>query len=101
MGDATRHLTQSAQTLLLHDRLLRLAKILVGALQGPIKLALVGCECDVAAQLPQELTVPAQEAALRAACRDHYPEDFAFHNERRKHEGMQSDAAQPRVERKL
>ena len=90
MRDAAGHLPQRAQPLLLHHGLLCLAKVLIRLLQGRIHLCLVCSQCDVLAELPQELAVPAGESVrLPAAC-DQNSEDFAFKQEGRRDYAMQS-----------
>src|SRR5205823_4818319 len=67
--NAARHLAERAQALLLRHRLLRLAQVVVGALQRAVQLGLMGRERDVLAQLPQELTLGAAEGLGGAARR--------------------------------
>ena len=78
VGDAAGHLAQCAQALLLHDRLLGLAQVLVGSLQGCVELRVVRCQGDVLGQLAQKLTVVAGEALGLAAARQQDAEHFTF-----------------------
>ncbi len=61
MGNAARHLAQRAQPLLLHHGLLGLAQIVVRLLQGAVQLRLLRGQCDVRAQLAEELAFAAGE----------------------------------------
>src|SRR2546430_10932056 len=65
--DAARHLAQRPQPLLLHDRLLRLAQIVVGALQLPVQLRLMRRQRHMLTQLPEELAISAAEGVGFAA----------------------------------
>ena len=101
MRDAARHLAQRPQPLLLHDRLLRLAQIVVGALQLPVQLRLMRRQRHMLAQLPEELAISAAEGVGFAACRDQHAEDPAFHQQRRDHERMQARLSKALRKRKF
>lgn len=72
MGNAAGHLPQSAQTLLLHDRLLGLPQVIVCLLQRCVDLCLMPRQRNVFAQLPQELAFAAAEAVCLPASRDEH-----------------------------
>jgi hypothetical protein len=95
VGDATRHLPKGAQTLLLQDRLLRLAQVFIGLLQGTVELRLVGRQGDVRAHLFQEFAFAAAEAARLAARGNEYTKHFAFDQHRRGDHGAQAASGQP------
>ena len=76
--DTARHLPQRPQALLLHDRLLRLAQIVVGALQLPVQLCLMRRQRDMLTQLPQELAIGAAEAVGLAPRRHQHTKDLIF-----------------------
>ena len=92
--NAARHLAERAQALLLHHRLLRLAQVVVGALQRAVQLGLMGRERDVLAQLPQELTLGAAEGLGGAARRNQHPEDPLFDEQRSDHERPEARLAE-------
>jgi len=52
---------ECAQTFLLHDGLLRLAQLIIGALQGTVELRLMSGQGDVLTQLAQEFAFAAAE----------------------------------------
>src|SRR5688500_3583080 len=83
MRDAARHLPDGAQALLLQHRVLRLAQVVIGALQRAVQLCLVRGERHVLAQLSQELAVDAREARRLAPRRDEHAENLAFNQQGR------------------
>src|SRR5882757_9008933 len=82
MGDAARHLPECAQTFLLHDGLLRLAQLIIGALQGTVELRLMSSQGDVLTQLAQEFALAAAETLCFAAGDKEEAKDLALHQER-------------------
>jgi hypothetical protein len=60
--NAARHLAERAQPLLLHHGLLALAQVVVSLLQFSVQLRLLGRQCNMLAQLPQKLAIPAAKA---------------------------------------
>jgi hypothetical protein len=72
MRNATRHLPQGTQALLLHHRELRLAQVVVGSLQVAVDPRLIHGQCNMLAQLAQKLAIAAAEAVgLRAGREQH------------------------------
>src|SRR5204863_9269684 len=92
--NAARHLAERAQALLLRHRLLRLAQVVVGALQRAVQLGLMGRERDVLAQLPQELTLGAAEGVGGAPRRNQHPEDPLFDEQRSDYERPEARLAE-------
>jgi hypothetical protein len=101
MRYSARHLPQRAQAFLLYDDLLGLLEILIGLLQGSIKLRLVGRERNMLAELAKKLAFPAAKALLLAACRHKHAENLALNLQRSQHEGAQAAAREPLRKRKL
>ncbi len=61
---------RGAQPLLLHDGVLTLPQVVIRLLQGAVQAGLMACQCDVLAELLQELALPAAEG-LGIAARAH------------------------------
>jgi hypothetical protein len=79
----------------LHDGLLRLAEILICALQRRVKLSLVRRERDMLTQLPEELAFLAAEARRCPARGDQHAKHVALDDEWRGDERPQSARRQP------
>jgi hypothetical protein len=95
MCDPTRHLTQSPQPLLLHDRILCLAQIVVRLLEHAIKLGLVRRQGDMFTELPEKLTIGTLESARCSAAGDQDAEHVAFHQQRRKDQRSNPAGGEP------
>src|SRR5438874_624439 len=78
VGDATRHLPERPQPLLLHHRLLRLTQVLVRLLQSGVEPHLTRGERQVLAQLTEELAVGARKACRLAPGCDHDAKDLVL-----------------------
>src|SRR5581483_10592685 len=94
MRDATRHLPERAQPLVLHHGVLSLAQVLVGLLQSRVELHLVRGERDMLGEMPQELAVGAAESILAQARRDQHAGNAVLDPERGNHEGSKPGARQ-------
>ena len=101
MRDAAGHLAEGAQTLLLHDRVLRLPQVVVGMLERAVQLSLVRGERDVLTELLQELAVGAGEGMRLPSRRDERPEDLVLDDQRCDDERAQIAAGQALRERIL
>ena len=77
MRDATRHLTERTQPLLLHDHLLRVAQLVVGIAQREVQLRLIARERDIFTELIEELVVAAAETVGIQARDQQHTEDSA------------------------
>ena len=100
VGDAAGHLAQHPQPLLLHDRVLGLAEIVIGFFQRSVKPGLMRGHRDVLAQLPEKLALAAAEAMGLAPGRHDNAEHLSLDQDRRRHERTQPGRRQPLRERK-
>ena len=101
VGDAAGHLAQGAQPILLHHRLLRLAQVVIGALQGAVELGLMGRQRHVLAELQQELVVGAAEGVGVHSGGDEAAEHLVLELQRRGDERLQAGQVELRLERQV
>src|SRR5438105_322722 len=87
---ATRHLPECPPPLLLHHRLLRLTQVLVRPLQSGVEPHLTRGECQVLAQLTEELAIGARKASRLAPGCDHDAEDPVLDAQGDDHQGTQA-----------
>jgi hypothetical protein len=92
--DATGHLPQCAQSFLLQDLLLRLAQVVVGALQRAVQMRLVRSQRGVLADLAQEFAFAAGKTLRRAPRAHQHAEHLALHQQRRDHHRAEPGAGQ-------
>src|SRR5262249_53890192 len=89
-----RHLAECEQTLLLHHSLLRLAQLVVRALQITVELGLMRGERNVLAELAQKLAFAAREGTWARTGGDQHTEHLAFDEQRRANHRPQPAARQ-------
>ena len=94
VSDAARHLSEHAQSLLLHHGLLRPAQLLVRFLERPVKLRLMRGQRDMLAQLAQELAFAAAEGRRLATRCDQHTEDATLAQQWRRDHRFQAGAHQ-------
>jgi hypothetical protein len=94
--DAARDLAERAQALLLHHRLLRLAQVLVGALQRAVQPRLVRRQRHVAGELAQELAIVAAEGSPARRAHQQHAEHLVLDHQRRGDQRVQSALASAR-----